>query len=402
MNTGAPASRNDLDPDEIDLRKLAATLWQQRKTIVAVGLTGCALGVALSVASTKYVSSGLFQTPRPNDTLTTINAASYKRYENVVINPSNLAQFVAQRMQANEPGIAEVSELADNASQLRAAVTPEFSLTEKEQRNFGIKLPADDANTLLGFRVRHEANSPTGGAVLKQLGEYLRDSVMRLGLQDHMEVQCTQHQSREVELRTEHLKAKFLIEQETARAQSLQRLIAQNPAAAAQDSRQVISLEGDGARYLPPRTHLNASEIAVADARLEQNRREREVVASAIKKAYYCEALKPLEKLIPAREFLDQLQKLQTTALAGKDKTHDIVEQTANELALELENWRVSYLRGMRYVAEPETLEVKERKPGLALGLLGGGMAGGLLGIVFALVLTWWRTNRDGILTKEA
>lgn len=411
MTAGTPAPSTNLDPDEIDLRKLAATLWRQRKTIVVIGVAGGALGLAVSLASTKHVSSGLFQTPRAyektaepvdKDKVETISVANYKRYENTVLNPRNLQQFLEQRNQPDEPGAAEIGALARSTNQLRSAITPEFSLTEKEQRSFGIKLSSDDANALLGFRVRHEAGAPTNGAVLALLGEYIRDSVMQLDLRDYMENQCKRHQSREVELRNEHLKAKFFIEQEEARMQSLQRLIAQNPNAAAVDSRQVISLEGNGARFLSPRAHLNASEIAVADARLEQNKRERDVVASAIKKAYYCEALKPLENLVPARQFLERLLPLQTAALANQDKTRDIVEQTANELTLELDNWRDSYLRVMRFVAAPETLEVKERKPSLFLGLLGGGMLGGFFGIAFALLLSWWRNNRDGILVNES
>lgn len=417
MTTGNPAPRTELDPDEIDLRKLAATLWRQRKTIVLVGVVGAALGVAVSLISTKYVSSGLFQTPRAyeksaepagkdkdkdKDTVETISVANYKRYENTVLNPHNLQQFLEQRAQPNEAGAEDISELAAHPNQLRLAITPEFSLTEKEQRSFGIKLSSEHASALVGFRVHHEAGAPTKGAVLTLLGEYIRDSVMQLDLRDYMEAQCKRHQSREVELRNEHLNTKFFIEQEEARMQSLQRLIAQNPSATTVDSRQLISLEGNGARFLSPRAHLNASEIAVADARLEQNQREREAIASTIKNAYYCEALKPLDKLVPARGFFEQLQPLQTAALANHDKTRDIVEQTANELTLELNNWRDRYLRVMRYVSAPETLEVKERRPGVLVGLLGGGVLGGFLGIVFALLLSWWRNNRDGIMTKEA
>lgn len=50
----------------------------------------------------------------------------------------------------------------------------------------------------------------------------------------------------------------------------------------------------------------------------------------------------------------------------------------------------------MRFVAHPEGTETKQRNPGLALGVVLGGM----LGIMVALIRSWWRGGFGG--TKNA
>ncbi|MDP3520542.1 MAG: Wzz/FepE/Etk N-terminal domain-containing protein [Hydrogenophaga sp.] len=411
MNTATPVipPPQDSDPDELDLRKLVATLWRQRLTIVAIGVGGALLGIAVSLMSTKYVSSGLFEIPLPSKSKSevsfsegTVNATNYKRYENTLINSRNFEQFLESRVKRGEAAATDLMDLAKRPTGLSQAISPEFSLTEKEQRGFGIKLSSDDANALVGFRVRYAANEPTNGTALVLLGEYLRDSITRLDLKTKAESQCTRNELREAQLLNEQLAAKFHMEQEEERIQRLQQLIAQNPSSAAQDTRQVISLDNNGARFLAPRTHLNASEIVVTDIKLGQKQRDRERVASAIKKSYYCEASKLLDEPASAEELLDKLPALQTAALKDQDNKLDIVQQTQNELRLELDTWRSNYLRTMKYVADPKTLENKERKPGLALGLLGGGMLGGLFGLFFALLQAWWRDNREAVLTPES
>ena len=107
------------------------------------------------------------------------------------------------------------------------------------------------------------------------------------------------------------------------------------------------------------------------DAYLEHLRRERQVSPHTLA-AYQRDLL----KLLP---------------LAEQDGL-----QTWNELELERERWNNTALAGMRFVAPPEGTEVRERKPGLAMGIALGGVLGGMLGVMIALVRAWWRGSREG------
>lgn len=122
---------------------------------------------------------------------------------------------------------------------------------------------------------------------------------------------------------------------------------------------------------------------------------------SILKRDYYCNALQALEQSATGKGFLNGLEAIQAVVFEGLDKSVGIIEQTWNELDVERQRWLDNYLSSMRFVASPEDTEVRQRKPGLALGLVLGGMLGGMFGVMLAFVRSfvraWWRGNRDDI-----
>lgn len=229
------------------------------------------------------------------------------------------------------------------------------------------------------------------------LAEYVRDTIIRVDMEGLTLDQCAKHRTREQELRNEQIANEFNIGQEEKRATTLRNIMARSPDAASIDTRQVVSLEKGTERFLSPAAQLVAAEIKIADMKLDEVRRERDRVASAFKRDYYCHAQQALQQPTTGRAFLEELKNIQAAVFQGQDKSIDIVEQTWNELDVERENWSNTYLQGMRFVASPEGSEVKERKPGLALGVVLGGMLGGMLGVMLAFIRAWWRSNRDEI-----
>lgn len=115
-----------------------------------------------------------------------------------------------------------------------------------------------------------------------------------------------------------------------------------------------------------------------------------------LKRDYYCQAQQALQQPTTGRAFLEALKNVQTSVFQREDKSIDVVEQAWNELDVERENWTTTYLQSMRFVASPEGTEVKERKPGLALGVVLGGLLGGMLGMFIALVRAWWKNEDAG------
>jgi LPS O-antigen subunit length determinant protein (WzzB/FepE family) len=207
--------------------------------------------------------------------------------------------------------------------------------------------------------------------------------------------QCNAFRTREQELRNKQIQNDFDIRQEDSRAEKLREIIARNPDASAIDNRQIVSLEKGTERFLSPAAQLVASEIKIADMKLAEASRERERTASALTRDYYCQAQQALTQPTTGKAFLNELKNIQAAVFQGQDKSIDIIEQTWNELDVQRENWASSYLSSMRFVASPEGTEVKERKPGLALGLVLGGLLGGMLGVFGALVRAWWRGDQE-------
>lgn len=387
MQTQQPPAQTH-DDDEIDLRQLIATLWRQKGLIVGLGILGAALGLGASFMSTKYVSDGLFLTPG-------VSAGNYKRYENVFASGARLQQYLQLTDQASTADGALLFELADNLDRLRDSLKPEFAFTDKDQKTFGVKINDDEPGAMIGVRIQFAHKAPTDGTPVTLLADYVRDSIIRVNMEATMLGQCNEFRTREQELRNAQIQNDFAIRQEESRLANLRDIIARNPDASAIDNRQIVSLEKGTERFLSPAAQLVASEIQIADMKLAEVRRERERTASALKRDYYCQAQQALTQPTTGKAFLGELKNIHAAVFQGQDKSIDIVEQTWNELDVQRENWASTYLSSMRFVASPEGTEVKERKPGLALGLVLGGMLGGMLGVFGALMRAWWRGDQE-------
>ena len=380
-----------VDNDEIDLRDLIRVLWLQRLIIVGIAVIGALLGVGASLMSARYVSEGLF--------MTTVSMDAYKRYESVLFNGPRLQQFLQQSSKEGSPAGQHLLKLVDNPLSLSRALKPEFSFTDKDAKAFGLK--ADQTSALIGIRLRNEERTPTGAAPVLLLAEYIRDTMIRVDMDATMLAQCNHYRTREQTLRNDQIQSEFDIKQQQHRVQTLKDLIARRPDSTLSDSRQIVAVEKGAERFLSPVAQLTAVEILIADMKLAEARRERELIGSALKRDYYCEAQKALQGPLSGRAFLAALSSIQANVFTGADKSIGIVEQTWNELDLQRANWINSYLASMRFVVSPEGSEFRESRPGLVTGLILGLVAGGLLGVLLAFVIGWWRASHEVIAAPQ-
>ncbi len=386
MDNPQPSSCHD---EGIDLHQLLRTLWQRKNLILGSCVLGTAFGVSASLLSTRYIAEGLFMTPG-------VSAANYKRFEAVFSNGPRLQQYLQNTKLAATPDGALLFALAEDQTALSSTLRPEFAFTDKDQKAFGVKTTElDEPGAMIGVRIHFKHKKPTNGMPVALLAEYVRDTVIRVNLENMMLARCADFQTREQQLRNAQLTNDFNIAQEERRAAILRDIIARTPEAALSDNRQIVSLEKGSERFLSPAAQLVATEIQIADMKLADIRRERERIASALKRGYYCQAQQTLQQPNTGRAFLSEIGNIQTAVFQSHDRSIDIVEQTWNELDVERTNWANTYLQAMRFAASPEGTELKERKPRLALGLVFGGLLGGMLGMLGALVSARWRVDNE-------
>lgn len=380
-----PHSSSSPPDSDIDLRLLISVLLRHKGVILALTIAGTALGLGVSVLSVKYVSEGLFLTPG-------VSVADYKRLETAFLSRARLQEFLQISNKATTPEGALFTELLHDPTALSNVLAPEFALTSKDQKMFGVNVSEqDDTSKMVGVRIRFAHKTPTEGAGVSLLSEYVRDTVIRVRLEDDLLARCAENRTREQELRNEQLADEFSIAQEEKRVATLRDIVARTPATAPTDNRPFLSLEQGSERFLSPAAQLVAAEIKIADLKLTEAQRARLRVESALKRNYYCSASQALKERTTGRAFLDALKDLQATSFQQHDKSTSVVEQTWNELDVERARWTNTYLSGMRFVASPKGTEVSQRRPGLVLG----GILGGMAGFMIALVRAWWSSSRD-------
>lgn len=390
--TNTPGARQPADDQTIDVEMLAHAVWRHRYLVIVLTVLGALTGYGASVLGTRYLSSGLLLTP---DT----KVVDYKRYEVAMLNEPRLEHFLAASGKQDEPIAALMRELVHEPGRMQNAVRPVFSFTERDAKQFGVKV--EDMGELVGIELLLKQKDRTEDAPVLLLAEYVRDTAISVDLESLILKACLDNEIREKELRNEQLDGEFQIGQLEDRATRLRDIISRTPASQMSVAPQVVSVENGGEKFLPPATQLASTEIGIADRRVEEIKRERERTAAGIMKNYYCEARKLVEAGSSGRDLLLSLEGLQRQVMTGKDMSVNVIEQTANTLALQSSRWVNRYLASMRFVASPQGAQTRERKPGPAIGIVLGTALGGLFGVLLAIALAWWRQHRDQIVADD-
>lgn len=381
-----------VEGEDIDLRQLVRAIWRFRWVAATLGLAGILAGLVISFMSTKHVAEGLFLTPA-------LSLASFKKYEAAIANEHRMREFIEFRDLGGSQTEQLLTHLFDVPGAMDRAVRPAFAFTGQDAKTYDVA-KTEDSGELLGIQLLVERKERTNEAPILQLAEYVRHTMIAVDLRDVMLNQCLSFQGREQELRSQQIQSDFDVAQGRKRAASLRKLIAEIPGGGGVDSRQVVSLEGGGERFLSPAAQLVAAEVAIAEAELDSEKRKRDRIAASLKKQYYCLARDVQQQPISGQEFLGKLAEVHQEVFVAQDMTVDVVEQTAIELALQQQMWVNHYLESTRFVVAPDGGERTLRKPGPVVGGVLGGVVGLGLGILLAFALAWWHDNREVVMAE--
>lgn len=391
MTSTPPAREPDRWDDPIDFGRLVHAVWRRRWAVLALSVLGAAAGLGLSLVNSRYVSEGVILIPD-------FTLEQFKRYESALANELRLLEFLQHAGTASNAAAPLIREAMARPEQMADAIRPEFTYTERDAKLFGVRL--EDKNALVGIRLRLSQRERVKEAPLRTLAEYVRDTAIKVDLDEALVQRCTEQGTRELELRNLQLDGEFQVRQQEDKAATLRKIIERTPETVI-DNRQVVSLARGGERFLSPTAQLVAAEVQIADYQLEQKARERELVAAALRRDYYCKARVLLNRSGTGRQFLKDVEALKAEVLVNADRARDIVEFTANAFDVERQKWTNHYIERMRLVASPEGAQVLVRKPGRTLGVLLGGILGLVAGILAALAQGWLRTHREVVFAKD-
>lgn len=389
----SPRSRPIFTGDEIDLRQLSRAMWRYRTPMFVAALACTLMGAAVSLLSSRHVSEGMFQVPD-------LTLTEFKRYAVMLASEPRMREFVRhEELEGTSTG-KRLLALVAKPERIAEAVQPVFALTGADSRLFDIN-SNETSGDLVGIRLRVERTEAGGRPPVLALAEYVRNSIIEDDLRESVLRMCVDELSRERRLRNESIQEQFQIRQQEARAGHLREIIASRPQADRMDSRQVVSVENGGERFLSPTTQLVAVDVAINELRLAEERRQRDRLAAVLRRDYYCRARSVADSGYFGREFFGTLAELHSKVFDGKDMTSDVVEMTANELEIQRQAWINRYLDLTRFVVSPEGAERVVRRPPLTLGLALGFFFGLLMSGMLALFLAWWHDHRDEIIAAD-
>lgn len=345
----------------------------------------------MSLLSTRYVAEGLFLIP-------TMSMSGFKQYEIALNNKARMQEFIELTGSQGSQSAELLSDLVVTPGGLEAAVRPAFGLTGREARSYDIKV--EDA-AVIGFNLQVQRSEPTAESPINTLAEYVRHTMIQVDLKDFMLQKCLSNRTAEQQIRNQQIDSDLRVSEAMQRAENLRKLMREIPGASQIDSRQVISLEGGGERFLSPTTQLIAVELEIAEAKLADARRKRDLLSAELRTSYYCRAMDLQSESLTGQQFLGRLKRLQDDVSSSTNSQSEVVEKVSNELALERTSLVDNYLERARFVVSPDGGEQKVRRPGIAVGAVVGTIIGGILGFMLAMALAWWHDNREIVVSAD-
>lgn len=365
---------------EAYFRQLARIFCQQRLVVAAFFVVGVLTGLSGSMLSTKYVSEQqiVFSGVSLND---------YGRANANLQDEALFKQFLTKIPALGEPAASQLELLARDRTALSGAIRPTLNLTEKDSTTPGTR------NSLVGFRLRHVSDVPTGGATLAVIGEFVVHTRIKTELSSFLADQCAKNRAQGQKLRNEQLQNEFEIEKCEIRLRTIRGIQANRPRLASSETAQILAIEQGSERFLPLSSQIAALEVEIADLKLDDRDRANSRIASGLRRDYYCRGFEILREGVAGRAFLAGLKGFQEQVFDGEDKRLGIVEQVWNELDMEREAWLAKYLPDGEVYRLGPISENRERKPGILQGMALGGLLGGLLGLITALLLAWFREH---------
>jgi len=168
------------------------------------------------------------------------------------------------------------------------------------------------------------------------------------------------------------------------------------------ESRQLVSIQEGGDRFLAPVTQLVGIESALADLRRDLAELERDRGKLSVRGEYFSRCFNELEKVDEHAESLFSLLKsVRDEVFKNKDLSRDEVKEVFNNLSIDLQAFDFNFYQNSRFISGPTipTLHIKPRK---SLIVIISCLGSFVLLVLLAFILHWWQRNKKTIMSDSS
>ena len=409
--------RHDYDDDERDsvsLIDIVLTLWRGRWVILIVTLLAAASGYIWSTQKHAYRSQGFFQfggpIPAPlgrenreaqnekdkdkeseRTRSSGIQLVDYKRYAAFYSTAERFADYVNEKHLETDPIANEMISNFGAVDRVQALIEPIFPFTKNDAKEL-MEQPKSGANTILGLHVAYQSSTPEAAQkAVDLLAHYAMDSITYFIYSDSLRYKEDELKTNLTRLDNVVITNKLLGGDYERKAAELRKIVDNNPRSN-KDSEQVLFLNSDNSKYLPPSTLLRTTEVQAAEAREAIRKAQFDQDQTKLLLQYYDAAKALLNSTKSGETLLRGLEAVKAKVFADKNMKDDAVQQVYNALTVDNRTAMGLYLDKSRFIAGPSFSRKSTSRPLFMTGI--GFLLGFLLSAGFLLLRAWWIENK--------
>jgi LPS O-antigen subunit length determinant protein (WzzB/FepE family) len=411
--------------DEIDLSSIFAVLWKRKKLIIfgTLGATLLSIGISLLLPKV-YRSEGFYQLGNPLFRIESfyqlenlpfkieddnklnadrqksigLSIPLYKSSSSQFFDPNRLHVKANQEKSFSEEELKELKDDVKSAADINKWIKPLYAFAKEDAREFS-QLPKDEANTVLGMNLAYEADSPENAAAyVSFFGNYIRDCLLYVSLYNYIMDGYSKSIAAIDKNENGMIRLQFELVQNTNKMKDIQTILSDYPEAAKMESRQVVSVQEGGARFLAPVTQLVGIESTLADIRRALAKLERDREKLSIQAEYFSRSFNELVKVNEHGDSLLLLLKtIKDAVFKDKNLNRDEVKEVFNTLSIDLQTFDFTFYQNSRFISGP-TIPTAHVKPRKSIIIVVTCIASFFFFVIMAFVVNWWQGNKKAIM----
>ena len=383
--------------ENIAVMDIFITIWQKRWLISIFTLFLMIISLSGAAFMARYKSQGFFQfggaIPMSLSAASTgIALVDYKRYLASYDTQEHFINFVKEKNLAQQPAAQELDKFFLARTGIAPFVQPVYVFTKLDAKEL-IDQPRDGMNNVIGLHINYESKDPvTARQVVALLGRYVMDSIIYSIYSDELRARQDETRIAISQLDNILINNKLKLQEYSQKAEDLKQIMLRNPGLRNDNSRQVITVSEETARYLPLLTQLVTTEVQTSEMKLAILKGQREKKQKILLLEYYKLAQAELEHTQSGETILRALQKIKETVFKNEDLQDDAIKEIYNNITTDNQTALNLYLNRSRFIAGP-TLPVHSTAR-LSLVFVISLMAGLLISIFFVFGQKWIIENR--------
>lgn len=371
----------------VSLGDLASAIWSRRLQVGLIVLAIVALGALyLYTLGARYRGEAFLR-------VAMISLPDYKRFSTNLGDSERFVTWLTARGGLDEAQTSKVVLRVRRGESPISWVAPRFALTKSDVRDL-TEVPKDITGAFLGVDITVDTADPEVSVNLaRALAGYVRDVLVEGRARDLTLVRLGELETQAGKLRSAIAWGGNDLVMLEHKRDDLAGLRARYPAAARLDSRQVVSLENNGERFLPLDVQLLGVESELVNTREQLARDGGQLQKLEFEIDYFTRARVKISSDRSAPELVADFSATRDAVLQNRDAKAFPVVQGLADIDGDLRQLELLVGQAVRLDAEPHRALAWERFR-REIFLLGFLVVGMLVGILYALVSELRRADR--------
>ena len=330
---------------EIDLYDYLQVMWRW-KWLIIVGVIVAILAAMLVLTRVRtYESEGILRLSTEN---VQFSVPEYINFSAAFMNPKDFASYIETHGLIPEEDLQRVSRGIAHMTDLQKRIKPIYVFEEEEYRRIN-----PEKQYVAAMAIKWKSRSPVlAQHVTRALGLFAKhffenmlmdEYVVRSYKQAYVQVQTLENKLADL---------RFSLKQNEQKLADLTKIVQRSPQGEQLSSREVVSVEQGGYRYLPPSTQMVATQVEIADTNLTIADTDRQLKINRVTLELFARMKEALEEKDQG-SLLDRLTGIKETFFKEQGIKQDEILIVQNEISADFARFEHRFRDVMQFTSGP-------------------------------------------------